>query len=117
MLVLVRDERGGALFIFVAEPALGGGEQHAVERAVGVVGLEHAREREHAGEERRHPDHARGDRAQQVGLRADAEREQAHHDHEEQHRGRDVGTAPPREQQVAPDDGSQNGGHGVSGRG
>ena len=35
MIVGVGDERGGALLIFVAEPALGGGEQHL---AVGVAG-------------------------------------------------------------------------------
>ncbi len=76
-------------------------EQELLEGAVGVVAGEKARKREHRGEERGDPDHARRDRAEQVRLGADAERKKARHDDEEEERGGDIAAPAQREQQLA----------------
>src|SRR5690606_41311827 len=52
---------------------------HLLERAVGVVGGEQACEPEQARKQRRDPDDAGGDRAQQFDVGTHGEREQARH--------------------------------------
>ena len=51
--------------------------------AIGMVGGEQARQRQHRRKQRSDPDHAGGDGAQQRRLRPYAQRKQAHYDREE----------------------------------
>ena len=61
-----------------------GGDEHLLERAVGMIGLEHARQREKRGEKRGDPHDAGGDRAEDVGFGAHAERHERHDDRKEE---------------------------------
>jgi hypothetical protein len=89
-----------------------GRQQHLLERAVLLVAGKHLRHREHRGQQRADPDHARGDLAQHLRLGAHADRKQTRRDDEEAQRQQGLDAPPPGEQQVAPRDGQQHGAHG-----
>jgi hypothetical protein len=84
-----------------------GGDEHLLERAVGMIGLEHARQREKRGEKRGDPHDAGGDRAEDVGFGAHAERHERHDDRKEEDHLRKVGLAAEGEHQVAAEDDSE----------
>jgi len=73
-------------------------QEKLLQGSIDVVLGEQAMQRQQAGEQRRHPQHAGGDRTQLVGLGTDPERKQADHDDEEGERDQHVGAATPGEQ-------------------
>ena len=81
-----------------------GGDEHLLERAVGVVGREHARQRQQRRQKSGHPDDARRDGAKNVAFGADAQRNERHHDGEKEDDLREVGLASQRQHQVAAQD-------------
>ena len=89
-----------------------GGECELLQRPVGMVGREEARQGEHRGQQRGHPHHARGDCAQQRGLRAYPQWKEAHHDREKQQGVGGVGLVAHDDHQVARDDAAYGGKHG-----
>jgi hypothetical protein len=72
-----------------------------LERAVGMICFEQAPQREHGREQGRHPNHPRGDRAEQRGLGPDTERKKTHHDDEEEQRHRGVTSPAHGDEEIA----------------
>ena len=89
-----------------------GRDDHLLERAVGVIQREKTRQRQKGGQERGHPDNARGHGAQQILFGAHTERHERDHHGKEKERLNDVAFLAQRQHQVAPHDGQKEVKHG-----
>ena len=78
-----------------------GRQRNLLERSVAEIGGENARQRQQRRKQRRDPEHARTERAQQRRLGPDAEREERHDNDVEKKLDSDLGLGAQRKAQVA----------------
>ena len=76
-----------------------------------MVGDEKAIQRQERREQRRDPDGAGRNTAEQTELRSDAKRKERHCDHEKDDRHQGADTAPHRQRKLAPDEAQEHAYH------
>ena len=88
-----------------------GRHQHLLQGAVLVIGGEEALQGQHGGQQGRDPDHAGPQDAQDLLLRAHAQREEADNDDEKEEGGQDIGPPAHGQAQVATEDAQKDAPH------